>query len=172
MLYRYEAVNIERLESTLQKNQKQELVNYLSRYAARESVSGKLCQEKSNVALEQPQPNQQQSTTSLVDQEIKTTTIAMKLKLCKTPSPVETLPAAKLVEPQSKDQPLRIFVGHLNSETDENTLKEYFIKYGEVADVYFPINSSGQKRGFAFVTFSQFYDKHPLEIPVHLINGW
>lgn len=105
----------------------------------------------------------------------ESTTIAMKLKLCKDPPPAEASSNIKAIQPKSEVQDqksLKIFVGQLNSETNENSLKEYFSKFGTVIDVYFPVNNSKQKHGYAYVTFSQFHDKHPLDIRTHLINGW
>ncbi|KAK9815318.1 hypothetical protein WJX72_001599 [[Myrmecia] bisecta] len=49
----------------------------------------------------------------------------------------------------------RIFVGKLNKDTTEADVKEYFIRFGYVMDVYMPrdkVNRS-EHRGFGFVTF-------------------
>lgn len=49
----------------------------------------------------------------------------------------------------------RIFVGKLGKETSEQDVKDYFIKFGYVMDVYLPRdkNNKREHRGFGFVTF-------------------
>jgi len=49
----------------------------------------------------------------------------------------------------------RLFVGKLSKDTTEHDLREYFMKYGYVMDVYMPRSKDNKKehRGFGFVTF-------------------
>eukprot|EP00045_Choanoeca_perplexa_P006078 m.51702 g.51702 ORF g.51702 m.51702 type:complete len:324 (-) comp13452_c0_seq1:266-1237(-) len=48
----------------------------------------------------------------------------------------------------------KIFIGGLKWETDEEHLKAYFSRFGEVVDCIVMMNTStGQSRGFGFVTF-------------------
>ena len=162
----------------LQREQNQQLSNHFQQYLKR-AFELESIQKEPNILPEPAEPEysqdlQQKSANAHGDQ-LKTTTIAMKLKLCKEPAQAEVVPAVKPSQLEMKAEfpkVLRIFVGHLNSETDENTLKEYFGKYGEIADIYLPVNAYGQRRGFAFVTFTRFSGKHPMETPVHIIKGW
>ena len=49
----------------------------------------------------------------------------------------------------------RIFIGKLTKETSEGDVKEYFMKFGYVMDVYLPKSKDNktEHRGFGFVTF-------------------
>eukprot|EP00798_Chlamydomonas_sp_ICE-L_P000894 gene894-5690_t len=49
----------------------------------------------------------------------------------------------------------RIFIGKLTKETSEADVKEYFMKFGYVMDVYMPKSkdNKAEHRGFGFVTF-------------------
>ena len=49
----------------------------------------------------------------------------------------------------------RLYVGNLGYDVREDELREEFSKYGEVIDVYLPMDrySSNRSRGFAFVNF-------------------
>lgn len=49
----------------------------------------------------------------------------------------------------------RLFVGKLSKDTTEQDLREYFMRYGYVMDVYMPRSKDNKKehRGFGFVTF-------------------
>ena len=49
----------------------------------------------------------------------------------------------------------KIFIGGLAWETDRDTAKTYFSKWGEVVDVILPKNrETGRSRGFGFVTYA------------------
>ncbi|GLJ43642.1 hypothetical protein SUGI_0908520 [Cryptomeria japonica] len=49
----------------------------------------------------------------------------------------------------------KLFIGGISWETTEETLREYFIRYGEVADVVIMRDrSTGSTRGFGFVAFA------------------
>lgn len=67
----------------------------------------------------------------------------------------------------------RIIVHNLSFETDENGLREYFSKYGDVSHVEIPISQSqNRSRGFGFVTFSDVEDAIKANDPnlTHEIN--
>jgi len=49
----------------------------------------------------------------------------------------------------------KVFIGGLSYKTDDETLKTYFAKYGELVDyVVMKDSQSGRSRGFGFVTYS------------------
>ena len=99
---------------------------------------------------------------------LKPETIAMKLKSIKNDQQsVQTLPSLNNPLPSSS---LRVFVGHLRSRSNEETLRAYFKQFGVVSDVYFPRDPSGGHRGYAFVTFGTI-NKNPLEVTNHVIDG-
>jgi len=51
---------------------------------------------------------------------------------------------------------LKVFVGGLNWETTEDSVKEFFKDCGETTDVYFPTDrETGNYRGFCFITFEE-----------------
>lgn len=57
--------------------------------------------------------------------------------------------------PNSKDKhvnkiPRKVFIGQVSEDVDEDVLKNYFIKFGEISDLFLP----KPHRGFAFVTFT------------------
>lgn len=115
-------------------------------------------------------------------------TMADKLKLSQTePSPdakkktvkVErpSTGKAKVKQPEAAKKPVgnqfRLFVGKLNSATNEESIRSHFEKFGEITDIYFPPGKEDAclHRGYCFVTFSNFYDKHPGEQKYHKIDG-
>ncbi|KAJ3587341.1 hypothetical protein NHX12_010939 [Muraenolepis orangiensis] len=52
------------------------------------------------------------------------------------------------------DRPGKLFIGGLNTETDEKALEQYFSKYGRIVEVLLMKDRETTKsRGFAFVTF-------------------
>lgn len=105
-----------------------------------------------------------EETSRNVKLKDKTNTIAMKLKL--------GLAQHNPPEPEASNSPeMRLFVGHLCPQIDENALRQYFSSFGNVIDVFFPNDSSGSTRGFAFVTFSCLFGEHPMKTPKHIING-
>ena len=63
--------------------------------------------------------------------------------------------ASSAMGPASARAGPRIFVGKLNRETTEFDVKEYFIQFGYVMDVYLPRDKHNKRehRGFGFVTF-------------------
>lgn len=53
------------------------------------------------------------------------------------------------------DGGLKLYVGGLDFSTDEDTLRQAFGEFGEVTDVFLPLDRMSQRpRGFAFVTLS------------------
>lgn len=48
----------------------------------------------------------------------------------------------------------KLYVGNLSFKTDQSELKYVFGKYGDIDDVFLPIDGRGDARGFAFVTFA------------------
>ncbi|XP_050427803.1 TAR DNA-binding protein 43-like [Adelges cooleyi] len=57
--------------------------------------------------------------------------------------------------PNSKDKhvnkvPRKVFIGQVSEDVDEEALKNYFIQFGEISDLFLP----RPHRGFAFVTFT------------------
>lgn len=54
-------------------------------------------------------------------------------------------------DPNSK----KLYVGNISYETTKEDLMDFFQEYGEVKDVYVPVDrESGAPRGFAFVTMN------------------
>lgn len=59
-------------------------------------------------------------------------------------------------ERHPNEEQCKIFVGGVGKETSEETLRQYFGKFGEIADSVIMMNKmTGQPRGFAFVTFKE-----------------
>ena len=58
-------------------------------------------------------------------------------------------------QPMEPEQFRKVFIGGLSYKTDDETLKNYFTKYGELVDyVVMKDSQSGRSRGFGFVTYS------------------
>ena len=65
--------------------------------------------------------------------------------------------------------PLRLFVGRLSREVNEDLLRETFSEHGEVVDFHMPTDrETGNPRGFAFVTISP---KSAGEAAIKALNG-
>lgn len=153
------------------------------------------CQEMLNFHhsfVDIPETNANGINTSILSNESVTTrqdeqpmTLAMKLKMCPNNQKNANEPVASKVgtakteasktlkakQTEERSLSLRLFIGHLHPSTVEATLEEYFKQFGQVVDVYFPRDGSGQHRGFAFVTFTKIFGKHPMEVPNHVIDG-
>ena len=56
----------------------------------------------------------------------------------------------KMVE---ADRPGKLFIGGLNTETNEKALEAVFGKYGRIVEVLMKDRETNKSRGFAFVTF-------------------
>lgn len=66
----------------------------------------------------------------------------------------------------------KLFIGGLNWETDEERLKQYFSKYGEVLDVnVMRDGSTGKSRGFAFLTFAASDSVDAVLKEKHILDG-
>ena len=49
----------------------------------------------------------------------------------------------------------KIYVGNLPFSSTKEEIKDYFSSYGDVTDVFVPVNKFGDPRGFAFVTVKE-----------------
>jgi len=49
----------------------------------------------------------------------------------------------------------KLFVGNLPFKATREDVKELFSQFGEVTDVFIPVDSIGEPRGFAFVTCAE-----------------
>ncbi|CAG0906301.1 unnamed protein product, partial [Cyprideis torosa] len=59
---------------------------------------------------------------------------------------------------RESEQLRKLFVGGLDFRTTDDTLKEYFAKYGEISDVVVMKDPKTRRsRGFGFVTFTESY---------------
>lgn len=70
--------------------------------------------------------------------------------------------------------PVQLYISGFNQKVNEKALREYFQKYGVIVDVFVPKENNARRkhRGFGYVTFSKFYDKHPCDDnDPHVING-
>merc|ERR1719167_519591 len=66
----------------------------------------------------------------------------------------------------------KIFIGGLNYETDDKGLREYFCRYGDLADYIVMKTPDGRSRGFGFVTFeSSDAMENALAAAPHTIDG-
>jgi len=55
----------------------------------------------------------------------------------------------------------KVFVGGIPFGVDQNVVREDFMQYGEIEDVYLPTDrDTGKLRGFAFVTYRDSRDAH------------
>jgi RNA recognition motif-containing protein len=55
--------------------------------------------------------------------------------------------------PKSRENEVKLYVGNLSFDTEEDTVREMFGEYGPVVDFYMPYDRySGRARGFVFVT--------------------
>ena len=53
------------------------------------------------------------------------------------------------------EDPVKLYLGNLDYNTDETRLRDEFSRYGSVTDVFLPVDrDSGRVRGFGFVTLS------------------
>lgn len=64
---------------------------------------------------------------------------------------------------------MKMFVGNLPFDTNEQDLRTLFAEYGQVTDVHMPVDrESGRPRGFAFVTMDS---KEAMEAAIKALNG-
>lgn len=65
---------------------------------------------------------------------------------------------------------MKMFIGNLPFKTTEGELEELFSEYGDVSDVFIPLDrSTNRPRGFAFVTID---DKASAEAAIEALNGF
>ena len=65
------------------------------------------------------------------------------------------------------DLPKKLFVGKLTSDTNDQDLREYFEKFGEVTDVYIP----KPYRNFSFITFASGEVAKAVQSQNHRLKG-
>lgn len=95
------------------------------------------------------------------ERRMKANEIAMKLKR------ISEKAATEVSADSTIDR--RFFVGRLSSWTDEEMLREYFSQFGTLADVFMPRQGSSH-RGFAFITYSELFEKTPFKMTGHVID--
>eukprot|EP00980_Cylindrotheca_fusiformis_P006142 scaffold1319_cov126-Cylindrotheca_fusiformis.AAC.31 len=49
----------------------------------------------------------------------------------------------------------KLYVGNISFESTKDDIQEYFGQYGEVNDVFIPVNKFGDSRGFCFITVKE-----------------
>jgi len=55
---------------------------------------------------------------------------------------------------KEEEQSRKLFIGGISYETTDESMKDYFGKYGSITDcVVIKDNDSGKSKGFGFVTF-------------------
>lgn len=71
--------------------------------------------------------------------------------------PKRAVPRQDIGRPDASSTVKKLFVGGLKDEHDEDCLREYFTKFGDVATVSIVTDKeSGKRRGFAFVEFDDY----------------
>ena len=65
---------------------------------------------------------------------------------------------------------MKMFIGNLPFKTTEGELQDLFSEYGDVSDVFIPLDrNTNRPRGFAFVTID---DKASAEAAIEALNGY
>jgi RNA recognition motif-containing protein len=49
----------------------------------------------------------------------------------------------------------KLYIGNVPFASTQDELREYFSQYSEVLDMFIPVNSYGEPRGFAFLTVKE-----------------
>ena len=49
----------------------------------------------------------------------------------------------------------KLYVGNISFASTQEEIREYFSQYGEVTDVFLPVNNYGEPRGFAFLSVKE-----------------
>lgn len=71
--------------------------------------------------------------------------------------PKRAVPRQDIGRPDASSTVKKLFVGGLKDEHDEDCLRDYFTKFGDVATVSIVTDKeSGKRRGFAFVEFDDY----------------
>jgi len=79
---------------------------------------------------------------------------------------------AWLVAEQMESDLGKLFIGGISWDTDEERLREYFGKYGEVIEaVIMRDRTTGRARGFGFVVFSDPVVAERVIMDKHIIDG-
>jgi len=69
---------------------------------------------------------------------------------------------------QAVNEERKVFVGGIPFGVDQYVVKEDFMRFGEIEDVYLPTDrETGKLRGFAFVTFRSSKDAHEAAGAMH-----
>lgn len=77
-----------------------------------------------------------------------------------------------LVSEQMESDLGKLFIGGISWDTDEERLKEYFGKYGEVIEaVIMRDRATGRARGFGFVVFADPGVAERVIMDKHIIDG-
>jgi len=77
-----------------------------------------------------------------------------------------------LVAEQMESDLGKLFIGGISWDTDEERLREYFGKYGEVIEaVIMRDRTTGRARGFGFVVFSDPVVAERVIMDKHIIDG-
>ena len=77
---------------------------------------------------------------------------ADEVQVVSGPDPDPSAPPGE--KPVRRGQPVRLFVGGLSWDTDEQMLKEAFTQAGEVLEAVVVLDHDGRSRGFGFVTMA------------------
>ena len=73
---------------------------------------------------------------------------------------------------EAADYSGKLFVGGISWETDEDRLRQYFGRFGEVTEaVIMRDRSTGRARGFGFVVFSDATVAERVILDKHMIDG-
>ena len=79
---------------------------------------------------------------------------------------------AWLVTEQMESDLGKLFIGGISWDTDDERLKEYFGKYGEVIEaVIMRDRTTGRARGFGFVVFADPSAAERVIMDKHIIDG-
>ena len=66
----------------------------------------------------------------------------------------------------------KLFVGGISWETDEERLREYFGRFGEVTEaVIMRARNTGRARGFGFIVFAESGVAERVTMDKHMIDG-